>query len=168
VVSDFFDTLLFSKLGSESGVERSSWNTQALANFLDTAGFGIGLGSARSSSWALSLLAQTGLLGTALFASFLLFVIRPWGHRQATFVENNAIQAGFRAYVIAAPVAASISWALVDLGLTFHIAAAIAVCARSTQLPTCREACQGSIIAPQSSAPNAKLRRRIRLVERER
>jgi hypothetical protein len=140
-VADFFDTLLFSKLGSESGVERSSWNAQALENFLDTAGLGIGLGSARSSSWALSLLAQTGVFGTVLFTSFLLFLVRPWSGRRdqvARPVENRAILVGFRAYVIAAPVAASISWALVDLGLTFHIAAAIAVCARSTKLPITR------------------------------
>ncbi len=70
-VRDFLDIALFNKLDSASGVERSSWNTQAWRNFLDTYGIGAGLGSVRASSWFFAALGSIGLIGTAIYLSFL-------------------------------------------------------------------------------------------------
>ncbi|MEM1387905.1 MAG: hypothetical protein AAF748_01760 [Pseudomonadota bacterium] len=66
--ADFIDRSLIDKLGSSSGLERMSWNRQALQNFVDTWGLGAGLGSVRASNWAISVLASMGLLGALLFA----------------------------------------------------------------------------------------------------
>jgi len=120
----FFDEMLFSKGQTDSGRERGTWNALAIENFQATLGLGIGLGSARSSSWILSLLGQTGVPGTVLYGAFVLAVLL--APRSPRF---PALQRGFKAFVIATPVAATISWALVDLGLAFHMAAAMAVAA---------------------------------------
>jgi len=53
---------------SDSGVERAYWNQLSLAAFLDTQGIGVGLGSTRSSSWPISVLAQLGVIGAIGFA----------------------------------------------------------------------------------------------------
>lgn len=127
-VADMADTLLLEKMSSASGVERSSWNAQAIQNLVDTAGAGIGLGSARSSSWALSLLAQLGIPGTALYAAFVACLVGPASLRRELGARAPAIAAirrAFLAYLFALMLAASISWPLVDLGPQFFVAAAM-------------------------------------------
>ena len=52
-----------SKPNSESAIERGMWNAQSIQNFFDTFGLGVGLGSTRSSSWPISVLAQLGAIG---------------------------------------------------------------------------------------------------------
>jgi hypothetical protein len=44
------------------------WNAQSIQNFLDTFGVGVGLGSTRSSSWPISVIAQLGVIGGVAFA----------------------------------------------------------------------------------------------------
>jgi|RhiMethySRZTD1v2_1073278.scaffolds.fasta_scaffold65549_3 O-Antigen ligase len=56
------------KPASESGLERAYWNRLSIEAFLNTQGIGVGLGSTRSSSWAISVLAQLGVLGAIGFA----------------------------------------------------------------------------------------------------
>ncbi|MEO8243086.1 MAG: hypothetical protein ABI832_12310 [bacterium] len=75
-VTAFLNESLFYKLGSDSGVERMSWNAQALRNLTDTWLIGAGLGSARASNWLLSSLGSIGLPGTALFVAWLISVFR--------------------------------------------------------------------------------------------
>lgn len=75
-VAAFLNETVFEKLGSDSGVERMSWNAQALKNLTDTWLIGAGLGSARASNWLLSSLGSVGVPGTALFAAFLIAVFR--------------------------------------------------------------------------------------------
>lgn len=70
-ISAYFDRLLFEKLDSDSGVERMSWNAQALTNFLETNMLGAGLGSVRASNWLIATLSNVGLIGATLFAAFL-------------------------------------------------------------------------------------------------
>jgi hypothetical protein len=65
---------LLSKAGSDSAIERGSWNTQAWQVFKDTYGLGGGIGSTRSSNYALVLLSNTGALGFALYVGLLLRV----------------------------------------------------------------------------------------------
>ena len=38
-VGNLLDTLVLNKLSTASGVERSSWNSQGIQNFIDTYGF---------------------------------------------------------------------------------------------------------------------------------
>lgn len=75
-VAAFLNETVFEKLGSDSGVERMSWNAQALRNLFDTWLMGAGLGSARASNWLLSSLGSVGVPGTVLFAAFLVAVFR--------------------------------------------------------------------------------------------
>ncbi len=75
-VTAFLNETLFDKLGSDSGVERMSWNAQALKNLTDTWLIGAGLGSARASNWLLSSLGSIGVPGTGLFVAFLIAVFR--------------------------------------------------------------------------------------------
>lgn len=64
------DTVLFQKRASDSYVERSYWNRTSFRAFADTYGFGVGLGSTRSSSWLVALLAGTGVVGAVLLLGF--------------------------------------------------------------------------------------------------
>lgn len=65
------DRLLLDKLASQSGVERMSWNIQALRNFIDTGLLGAGLGSVRASNWLAAVLGTTGIPGLVLLCGFL-------------------------------------------------------------------------------------------------
>jgi len=58
----------FNKPASDSGLERAHWNRLSVEAFQDTQGIGVGLGSTRSSSWPVSVLAQLGVIGAAGFA----------------------------------------------------------------------------------------------------
>ncbi len=53
---------------SSSYSDRSSSNSDSLGVFLDSWGIGVGLGSARASSFLPTLLSATGLLGSLLFS----------------------------------------------------------------------------------------------------
>lgn len=69
-IPELLDRLLFTKLSSTSGVERMSWNAQALRNFFDTAGLGAGIGSVRGSGWLFVVLGSFGAIGTAFYLWF--------------------------------------------------------------------------------------------------
>ena len=70
-VRSFLDETLLTKLSSDSGVERMSWNVQALQNFWDTYGLGAGMGSVRASNWFVACLGSLGVIGTGLMLLFL-------------------------------------------------------------------------------------------------
>lgn len=74
--SSFIDRSLLNKINSDSGVERMSWNAQALRNFFDTWALGAGLGAVRASNWLVSTLATTGLAGTVVIGVFLYRLFR--------------------------------------------------------------------------------------------
>ena len=120
--NQFLDHLLFNKMSTESGIERSSWNEAAWENLLDTFGFGVGLGSSRTSSWALALLGQTGVPGVLLYGTFVLLLIVPATRRGQSLSSHAATwRHCFQAYVLATLAVASVSWNLVYLGVTFGI-----------------------------------------------
>lgn len=75
-VSAFVDRSLLNKLESDSGVERMSWNIQALQNFWDTWLLGAGLGSVRASNFIAALLGTVGIVGFVLMAQFILRTLR--------------------------------------------------------------------------------------------
>jgi hypothetical protein len=79
IISDHFDLLIFSKSGSDSGIERASWNVQAMVNFFDSDGLGVGLGTVRTSGLLAALLSNVGVLG---FLFYLLFVVTVFGKKR--------------------------------------------------------------------------------------
>ncbi|MEZ5767121.1 MAG: hypothetical protein R3D80_05185 [Paracoccaceae bacterium] len=114
-VTAFFDDILFDKMESDSGVERMSWNTQALVNFTDTWGIGAGLGSVRASNWLIACLGSIGVLGTALFLAFLTaFILSPAGPPGDA---RNAAVRGAKAGVFAMLSSAILTHSTPDLGL---------------------------------------------------
>jgi hypothetical protein len=66
IVKMLLDATL-NKSESASALERGMWNAQSIQNFFDTFGMGVGLGSTRSSSWPISVLAQLGAIGSVGF-----------------------------------------------------------------------------------------------------
>lgn len=76
IVLDFFDEAVFGKMSSSSGVVRGNWNYYGMKSFLNTYGLGIGFGSIRTSSLAVTVLSNLGILGTASYLLFLREVLR--------------------------------------------------------------------------------------------
>lgn len=64
------------KVHSRFGIERATGNWQAWSNFVDTYGLGVGLGSARASSFPLVVLSNLGLPGGLMFSAFLWRLVR--------------------------------------------------------------------------------------------
>ncbi|MCW6509037.1 hypothetical protein [Lichenifustis flavocetrariae] len=124
-VSDTLSVLLFDKASSQSGIERAQWNVTAWQNFLDTGGIGTGLGSVRASSFPIALLANTGAPGFALLMVFLAYVLI--GVRTAPMGSSaTAVRDASRMACLGLFLGASVSGAMVDLGLPFFIFAALA------------------------------------------
>ena len=94
-----------------------------MANFTDTFGIGVGLGSSRSSSWLLALVSQVGVIGSALFGLFLFLVLATPRPRQVDSGEQDVgvMQLAFKAYMAGILVASAISGAVFDLGLAFYL-----------------------------------------------
>ena len=69
IVYGFVDDTINAKVSSSSYTERSGANGSSYEIFLDTWGFGVGLGSSRASSFLPGLLSTTGLPGTLLFVA---------------------------------------------------------------------------------------------------
>jgi len=120
-IAEFIDATVLNKLQSQSGLQRSSWNVQAFANFLQSYGLGAGLGSVRASSFPLVLLSNVGIVGTLLFCGFLLRVCGAAGKGAAL---ENTTQRAARQALLALLVAASVSGGVFDLGVLFYAFAA--------------------------------------------
>jgi hypothetical protein len=120
------------KMSTDSGVERSSWNRQAMQNFIDTFGFGVGNGSVRASSILFGIPASLGVLGTLLFGLFLagVFLGKPRG-LQFDHLDDAFRQAAKYA-CLGWFIAGATSGAVIDLGLPFFALAALA-CARPSR-----------------------------------
>jgi hypothetical protein len=67
IVYGFVEDTISAKVTSSSYTDRSGANNSSYGIFLDTWGFGVGLGSSRASSFLPGLLSTTGLPGTLLF-----------------------------------------------------------------------------------------------------
>jgi hypothetical protein len=124
VIMDYINLLIFSKSTSQSGIERGSWNSAALQNFYDTWGFGVGLGTTRTSSFALAVLSHVGLPGAVLLVLFLITALaRPRGAPR-TFPSDVRLAARNACFcILSASIASGSS---LDLGLLFFILAGIA------------------------------------------
>ena len=71
------DEALFEKRSSSSYLERNAWTQAGVAAFWATHGFGVGVGSIRTSNWFVNFAASTGFIGLLLFGSFALKVLWP-------------------------------------------------------------------------------------------
>jgi len=120
------NTFVLDKMATASGVERSSWNHQAIQNFFDTFGFGVGIGSLRASSFPIAVISNFGIVGTVLFSLFFITVFI--GRRKAQHTDriDDAYRRASKSACLAWLVTATVSGALVDLGLTFFAFAALA------------------------------------------
>lgn len=123
-----FDTSIGSKLQSDSGVERSSWNVAGLGVFIETMGLGAGTGSVRTSSFVVSILANLGLIGALLFGVFFFKLFRSKPEMSSPFADHEMKQyaAAARAAVFTGLVGASVASASVSLNSLVYVFAGIA------------------------------------------
>lgn len=122
-VTAFLDRSLFDKMGTASGVERMSWNTNAWLNFIQTYGVGAGLGSMRASNWVLASLGSIGVIGTALFLAFVAALgLAPAGQEPERAAVIGALKSGCFALFISANLTAPTP----DLGVFFFTMAGLA------------------------------------------
>lgn len=110
-----WDNLVASKLDSHSGQQRLAWNARAIAAFWESGGLGVGLGSLRGSGWIGVMLGSMGLLGSTLFATFLIQQFR------AAWFTGSAISTALLAGAAAMLVQSAIVATTPDLGLSFFI-----------------------------------------------
>ncbi len=124
VVRNYLDILIFNKTRSDSGVERGTWNMIGLENFVDTYGIGVGLGTARTSSFLVALLSNLGIAGTLFYMAFMARVAVGRRSEFRTYVGDVKVAArnGCLCLLMADVLAAS----TVDQGLLFYVLAAAA------------------------------------------
>ncbi|MFZ5618057.1 MAG: hypothetical protein ACOZAA_12145 [Pseudomonadota bacterium] len=132
---ELVEILFGRKLQSASGIERSAWNMQALSNFVETFGLGVGLGSARTSSLATALLSNVGAVGALLYLGFLgQSFLRPWRRSIKTPETGEAVYArrifvAARGGALAMLLSHIIAGGLIDGGLAFFVFAGLAAAA---------------------------------------
>ncbi len=147
-----YERLFSTKLASDSGVERMTWNAQSLQNVIDTNGLGVGLGSARASSLLTVLPGNVGVLGAGLYVAFLFMsFLRVWPRKPASedlghVAYSRRIFTAARAAALAVLVAQIVSGGLIDPGLIFIVFASLATAA---YLPAARRSADFDI-APTS------------------
>jgi hypothetical protein len=129
-IVNLLDTIVFNKLATDSGVERSAWVNQALQNFLDTSGFGAGNGSLRASSLLAAMLASLGAFGAFTYGAFFCRVIFSSPRSPALDDYDYAVSEAAKSSCLAWFITASVAGAFIDLGLHFFVFAALA-CANS-------------------------------------
>ena len=123
-VLEIINATLVNKLNTQSGIERWYWNENGLRVFRETAMLGAGVGSVRTSSLIVGLLANVGVVGFGLFIVFLaslgLAAMRSAGNADTNAYITAASWAGFTLLISAILAAPG-----VDLGLFFYMCAAI-------------------------------------------
>jgi hypothetical protein len=125
LIQEILDKLVFNKLSSQSGMERSAWNEQALTNFWQTWGFGAGVGSVRASSFLLAVPANVGVIGSVTYGAFLFSVVSSRA-RPGEDLTTCGIRAAAGSACLALVIAASLAGSFIDLGLPFFVFAALA------------------------------------------
>jgi hypothetical protein len=124
VLLGYFEAALGSKLDSDSGRTRSSWNALAFQNFFDSGGLGTGMGSNVASSFPLVLLSNLGWFGTLCFTMFAWTVFTAKVDRTSDAAAHSVVLAA-RSAAFACFIAASLSTRVYDIGNIFYIMMAI-------------------------------------------
>jgi len=123
-VYNYVDLVVLGKADSDSGVTRHSWNVVALQNFLDSGGLGVGLGTVRTSSLLVSLVASVGIPGTFFYAAFVYGAFFSQGtagggiYRISRIAARNGCLGLMVGDVLVSPA--------IDQGLAFYVLAALA------------------------------------------
>jgi hypothetical protein len=125
-LAGLFDATVVTKLESPSGVERMLWNEQALVTFLDTVGWGAGVGSVRASSFIVALAAAVGVPGVFLFGAFLFRLWRAPATQIPLKVPDAVVMRAAAMACFAQFIAAMVSAGGTDLGLYFSMMAGVA------------------------------------------
>ena len=169
-VQELFDSVLFHKLDSDSGVERGSWNAQAFRVFLDTGGLGAGVGSTRTSSSVMALLSNVGLPG-ALFYGMFAFRALSARYRDTLSREDRLIVKACRNGLLSAIFAQLFTAGTIDIGILnsilFGVSASVAAPAllwrpRQSPVPTPAEptsppeALAGAGVATETRYPRSE------------
>ncbi len=123
IVAQFVQSTVNDKVLSPSYSQRSGADAVSYNIFLDTFGFGVGLGSNRSSSFLPGLLSTTGLIGTLLFSAAIVAVIHRSGSIRKYRPVIWALVTLLVAKVVAGPDLSDSSGVLwISLGLLSHAA----------------------------------------------
>ena len=123
-VADALDRLVLRKGGTASALERASWNSQALVNFADSYGLGVGIGSARASNVVIAVLANLGLAGAITYAAFVATALT--APLLAPDPAARATREAAASACVALLIAGCLAGTTIDLGLTFFVCAALA------------------------------------------
>jgi hypothetical protein len=134
-LTDLANATFADKLDSQSGEERTAWNTLALISFIDTGTFGAGLGTVRTSSFLAALLSNLGILGTLLFALFLYKLLSAASASAYQDRQQNIIGVAALFASISQIISATIAGSSTDLGLLFSITAGLAAGCMTAALP---------------------------------
>jgi hypothetical protein len=155
-VVNLFDRTVLDKSNSESGKERGYWNQRSMENVVDTGGLGIGLGSSRSSSWAISVASQLGIIGSIAMGALLVIILRGLGGLRQTRdnMEVFALASGARGCAVAGLLAATIGGGMADPGILFMVSLAT--------IAACRHHVQAESAAPAAEATEKDTARRRR------
>lgn len=138
------DSAVLQKTNTASYVERSMWNRIGWQAFLDSGGLGAGLGSIRTSNWAISILGSTGFLGALLMFGFVIqqLVTTPRDHPQDVLAFTTALKLA----LLPALAMGMLSSTMPDIGIP---SAAMLGLLAATHAP------RGAIVrAPRSHAPS--------------
>jgi hypothetical protein len=122
VVSETITATVFDKSTSESGIDRGRLNIEAIQSFFDTLGLGAGIGSIKTSSFVLAVLANLGVAGTIFYGLFIRSIL--FGSKIRT--SRDAARLAARSGAIAGLITGTISGTLIDLGLIFFVLCALA------------------------------------------
>ncbi len=132
-IQDLLDQLIFQKGNTDSAAERGSWNSQALVNFIDSYGIGIGIGSARASNFLLAALANIGIIGTVAYGVFILACLRaPSSDSDET---SRTIRSAAAFACLSLVISGSLAGTTIDLGLLFFICAGLATSSTYVGVP---------------------------------
>ena len=123
-IGDILQQLIFTKGTTASALERASWNSQALINFFDSYGLGVGTGSARASNIVVATLANVGLFGSFTYGMFLFLCLV--AHRKEPDPEQRIVRRAAAAACGSLFISGCIAGTTIDMGLLFFIFAALA------------------------------------------
>ena len=116
LAAKFWDMLLHmtvEKSQSYSGLQRAFWAKKGIEAFKSSYGLGIGPGSFRSSSLFSAILGSTGVIGTLLFVTSIVLILKPLRASTYAAVADPAVSVGIAA-----------SWAAFELLIPYGVSAA--------------------------------------------
>lgn len=132
---------IFQKTQSTSAYERGLWNMQSIEAFLATGGLGIGVGTARPSSWLIAVLTQLGVIGSALMVAMLFVVARGLYGRDVSELDPQArvLVNAMRSAGLGSLVGGLITGSSVDPGIVIFLALAVISAVRAGTHPSMAE-----------------------------